>query len=364
MNRVLKMCILYFVLFLIFVLMLIFFYASTNFGKTPSRKERDGYSKLSYYRDGEFQSPEKIVYHFEKLPTSKFNMFVKFLSKSPNAPKEELPKIKPEFSKRPQNFALYWLGHSSAIFELDGKRLIIDPVFDNAGPLSIITPRYAEAPIKREELPNLDYIIITHNHYDHLEKKTVKSIKNGHFIVPLGVGAALRGWGVAPDRITEIGWNETFESGEFSITALPAIHYSNRGIGDKNKTLWAAYVIKSGDKNIFWSGDSGYGKHFAEYGEKYGPFDFAALEIDAWNEAWPNIHLFPNEVAQAAVDLKTKHILPIHWGVFDLAMHPWNKSIDMVINEANKKNISVLTPKMGEKIENIKKPTEYWWKNN
>ena len=354
----------YFILFIIIVLIILFVYLRGIFGILPSSQEIKEFEKLSYYKDGEFKSPKEIVYHFEKLPTSKLNMFLKFLSKSPNAPTENIPIVKPTFTEVPQDFALYWLGHSNAIIELNGKRMLIDPVFGNAGPLPFITPRYVDAPLTREELPNIDYILITHNHYDHLEKETVQSIKNGHFIVPLGIGSTLKGWGIESSRITELGWNENISNKDLSIIALPTIHYSNRGIGDKNKTLWVAYVIKSGDKNIFWSGDSGYGEHFAEYGNKYGPFDFAAIEIDGWNEAWPDIHLFPDQAVQAAIDLKTKHILPIHWGVFDLAMHPWHESIDMVIEEANKKNINVLTPKMGEEINDILRENKKWWIKN
>jgi L-ascorbate metabolism protein UlaG (beta-lactamase superfamily) len=269
---------------------------------------------------------------------------------------------KSSFSAQPSDYAVYWLGHSSAILELGGKRLLYDPVFGNAGPLPFMVQRYGEAPIKREDLPEVDYIVITHNHYDHLEKETVRSIPAGRFIVPLGVAAALRGWGVESGRITELGWGETFEEGGLRITAEEGVHFSGRGLFDRNRTLWASYIIRSGSKNIFWSGDTGYGEHFARFRKKYGPFDLAVIEIDGWNEGWRRSHMFPEESVRAVADLGAKLALPVHWGVFDLAMHPWRESIDMFLEKAGGEAFETLTPKMGEKLVPGETPTERWWK--
>jgi L-ascorbate metabolism protein UlaG (beta-lactamase superfamily) len=269
---------------------------------------------------------------------------------------------KTSFPVQPSDYALYWLGHSAAVLELDGKRLLFDPVLGNAAPLPFMVPRYDEAPIKREDLPPVDYIVITHNHYDHLEKKTVRSIPKGRFIVPLGIGAALRGWGIAPDRITELGWGEKFEEGGLTITAVEGIHFSGRGLFDRNKTLWVSYIVASKQKNIFWSGDTGYGEQFARFKKEYGPFDLAVIEIDGWNTGWPRSHMFPKESSQATEDLGARHILPVHWGVFDLALHPWRESIDMFMEGAKAKNFNVLTPKMGERIVPGETETFPWWK--
>ena len=207
-------------------------------------------------------------------------------------------------------------------------------------------------------------MIITHNHYDHLELKTVQALKDAHFIVPLGVGAALRGWGIAEQNITELGWGDVFEQDGLKITAETAVHYSGRAKLASNETLWNSYVIQTGDKNIYWSGDTGYGVHFKEIGDKYGPFDLATLEIDAWNTGWPNIHLFPEEAVKAAQELKTKQIIPFHWAVFDLALHPWHESIDMLLSESQGTDISVLTPLMGEKIIPGSSQTSKWWQQD
>jgi L-ascorbate metabolism protein UlaG (beta-lactamase superfamily) len=339
-------------------------YLRGEFGKTPSLEEKTVYAQLGYYKDGHFQSPQEVIFDFDKVSGGGRSV-LRFFSKSRNAPDRPLPKIildKSSFSDPPSDYVLYWLGHSAAILELDGKRLLFDPVFDNAAPLPFMVPRYDEAPIKREDLPVVDYIVITHNHYDHLEKETVRSIQRGRFIVPLGVGAALRGWGIAADRITELGWGVSFKDGGLTITALEGIHFSGRGFFDRNKTLWAAYVVKSPRKSIFWSGDTGYGDHFARFKKEYGPFDLAAVEIDGWNTGWPRSHMFPGEAVQAALDLGAEQILPIHWGVFDLAMHPWHESIDSFLEETGAQTLKTLTPKMGERIVPGKTPTQCWWK--
>ena len=163
------------------------------------------------------------------------------------------------------------------------------------------------------------------------------------------------------ENITELGWDDVFSEDDLIITAETAIHYSGRAKLASNETLWNSYVIKYDDKSIYWGGDSGYGKHFKEIAQKHGSFDLAALEIDAWNPGWPNIHLFPEEAVQAAQDLNAKQILPLHWGVFDLAVHPWHESIDMLGDVADNTDIEILTPIMGEKIVPGMTKTQKWW---
>jgi L-ascorbate metabolism protein UlaG (beta-lactamase superfamily) len=362
MGKVLKM-ILYVMAALLLLLGLAGIYVWNNFGANPSAKEEEAYARLSYYKDGRFQSPKKLYYDFDNVRNGPAG-WARFLKASPFAPQGRLPMImlnKDSFPKTPDDFAVYWLGHSGAIMELDGKRIVFDPVLGNATPLPFGVPRYDVPPIKRKHLPDFDYIVITHNHYDHLEKKTVQAIKNGHFIVPLGVKAALKGWGIPENRITELGWGDVFERGGLKIIAHEGIHYSGRTPWNRYRTLWNSYVILSENKKIFWGGDIGYGEEFERAGKTYGPFDFAALEIDGWNPGWPNTHLFPHEVIQAAKDLHTKNVLAIHWGVFDLALHPWHESIDMVLDEAEGSGIKILTPKMGERI-NLNSETTPWWR--
>ncbi len=344
------------------------YFVNEQIGKIDSIEKRPSkFSELAYYstETGEFISPEKLVSYPEQT-TGGDPGFARFFKTSPNAPQFPLPKqiiTKNDFSEKPSEYAVYWFGHSTVILELDGKRILIDPVFENAGPLPIITRRYDESPLKRKELPEIDMVIITHDHYDHLETATIKFLADREieFIVPLGVGARLEGWGVPNDHITELGWEQHKTIGSIKITALPAIHYSGRSHNDRNQTLWASFAIKGAKKNIFSSGDTGYGQYLKEIGEKYGPFDMAFVEIDGWNKGWPLTHLFPDEAIQLCQDIGTKLLFPTHWAAFDLALHPWNESIQMVAKEAAKNDIQLVTPIMGGKIIPGVSPTYNWW---
>ena len=354
---------------ILFITIIIAGYLLRQFGKSP---DIQAYDAISYYSNGQFVSPEALTSAVPKRYASHSEIseesagWARFFVKSPNAPKTTLPKVmlnKSDFPEKPDTFSVYWLGHSSAIVELNGVRMVIDPVFENAGPLPGITKRYDESPLKRSELPDVDFVILTHSHYDHLEYATMRFLrkKDVRFIVPLGVDVILKGWGIPEEKITTLGWNESFSEKGIEIIALPAIHYSSRSWSDRNTTLWVSYVLSGGDKKIYWSGDSGYGNHFTEIGAKYGPFDLACMEMDAWNSKWADIHLFPEEAVQACHDLNAKVLLPIHWAVFDLAMIPWNESIQKVVEIAEKENVEVTTPMMGEKIIPGVTMTKHWW---
>jgi L-ascorbate metabolism protein UlaG (beta-lactamase superfamily) len=344
------------------------YFVSNRIGKMSPLEERKArFSELPYYSadTDEFISPEKLV-HYPEQTTGGDPGFARFFKTSPYAPKHPLPKqmiTKSDFSETPSLFAAWWFGHSTFILELDGKRILFDPVFENAGPLPGISRRYDKSPLKRKELPEIDIVIITHDHYDHLEAATIKYLasKKIEFIVPLGVGVRLEGWCVPKDNITELGWEQDKTTGSLKITALTGIHYSGRSHKDRNKTLWVSYAIKGADKNIFISGDTGYGKHLSDIGEKYGPFDLAFVEIDGWNKGWPLTHLFPNEVIQLCDDIDTKLLFPLHWATFDLALHPWDESIRMVANLAAENDIQLVTPILGEKVIPGISITSSWW---
>ncbi len=357
-----KMVFLYIFLIFIAIIALFVIIALRNIGIAT----KADYSKLSYYKNGRFVSPKSLSHTFKRgeVSNEKFS-FLRLFFRSKNAPKDKLPTVKPTFTEVPSDFAIFWLGHSNTILELDGKRIIIDPVFDNAAPIPFAVSRYVDSPIKRKDLPHIDYVVITHNHYDHLERKTVQKLKNSKFIVPLSVGDTLIDWSVKKENIMELGLEDNFTENTLSFTLLPTVHFSGRNFKDWNRSLWGSYVIKSKNKNIFWGGDGGYGKHFVEYAQKYAPFDIVALEIDAWNERWADIHMFPDEVIKTMIDLKSEYLLPIHWAVFDLAMHPWQESINYVIEEAKKSNVKLITPKIGEKVDNEnfnKFINNNWWK--
>ncbi len=362
MKKVLKIM-LYVIGFILAAAILLGAYAWREIGKTPSSEELKAFEKLSYFSNGKFHGPEEMRFYPDKVRNGPAG-FLRMLTKSKFAPDKPLPQIKltrDSFAAVPENFSFYWLGHSSVIMELEGKRIIFDPVLGNAAPIPFAVPRYSPSPIDYNNLPPMDYVIITHNHYDHLERKSVQALKDSHFIVPLGVGAALRGWGIKRENITELGWGDVFQKDDLTIIAETSMHYSGRAKLASNETLWNSYVVKGTTKNVYWGGDTGYGKHFHEIGEKYGPFDLTALEIDAWNPGWPNIHLFPDEAVKAAKNLKAAQLLPLHWAVFDLALHPWHESIDMLQDAAQNTDTIVLTPMMGEKFVPGAMAAPKWW---
>ena len=353
---------------------------SRNMGELPSREEKEKFSRLSYYKNGRFENEEMVKFFpkEKRKKRSRLGMF-RFLFKSPNAPEWDLPKVHlspADFSGKKDMFSVRWLGHSSLVFELAGARFMTDPVFGNAAPVPGVVRRYTENPMKISELPELDFVLISHDHYDHLEYDFIRAIRFKKFpiVTALGVGARLRSWGIDASRIKELGWHESVVIGNIKVTAVPSRHFSGRSWADRFQTLWASYVIESlpekdsgmESKKIFFGADSGYGKQFAAAGKKYGPFDLVCLEIDAWNENWPYNHMFPGEMPPAFRDLKGKLFLPIHWGVFDLAMHKWDHSIGEIVRLAKENNIPCITPLMGEKVDLTGKelPQKEWWKKS
>lgn len=346
---------------------------SERMGALPGEKEKEMFAKLPYYnsKTGKFCNEEKVVMHLPRGVKGKWGLF-RFIFTSENAPGKDLPIVKlsrRDFPPEKDAFSVRWLGHSTLILEMEGLRFMTDPVFGNAAPLPGVLRRYGKQPLPIKELPELDFVLISHDHYDHLEYSFIRKIRFEKFpvICPYGVGARLRSWGIGKERIKEIGWWESINIGKLKITATPARHFSGRSWSDRDQTLWASYVIEGKGKKVFFGGDSGYGRHFAGIGKKFGPFDLVCMEIDAWNEKWPNNHIFPHEIPKAVKELKGKLFLPIHWGVFDMARHKWDLSIEMLMEEVKKSAIPCATPKMGEKFFPASPspspiPSSFWWK--
>ncbi len=332
--------------------------AKTRMGQLPPE---NAFAGRPNYQEGHFVNPEPLVHNIRRA--GRRPSFFRHLFYSGHTPKVELPSVKPDFPEKPAPFALYWFGHSSLIFELGGARFATDPVFGNAAPLPWVVGRYCESPVKRSEIPPLEFVIITHDHYDHLEYETIRSFvkRKEPFVTPLGVGARLRGWGIAPERIHELGWGDSVTLAGVTITLEPSRHFSGRRFDDRDRTLWGSYIIEGGGRKIYHGADGGHGSHVKAIGDKYGPFDLVLLEIDAWNENWPNSHLFPADVILSFRELQGKRLLPVHWGVFDLAMHPWDESIREVTRLAEETAVPLVTPRMGERITPGVTPTGKWW---
>jgi L-ascorbate metabolism protein UlaG (beta-lactamase superfamily) len=258
-----------------------------------------------------------------------------------------------------------WLGHSSLMINIDGYRILTDPVFEKS--VSFFGPsRYnGDVPVDTTQLPDVDVVIVSHNHYDHLNKPSIEILKErtGVFIVPLAVGAELEDAGVPRANIVELDWWEEYKvDDKLLIVATPAQHFSGRGLTDRDETLWASWVIKASHHKIYFSGDSGYFDGFKHIGEKYGPFDMTFIETGAYNDKWHHIHMFPEETVQAHLEVKGEILHPIHWATFNLSLHSWYDPMERLTRKAEALNVITATPIVGETTkfgEYI--PTEKWW---
>jgi L-ascorbate metabolism protein UlaG (beta-lactamase superfamily) len=291
-------------------------------------------------------------------------------NKNHRTPDTELPVKQVDFSffnnKDSGQLNVTWLGHSSLMIKIDGYKILTDPVFEKRVSIFGPTRFNGDVPVDVRRIPKIDAVIISHDHYDHLNKYSIQHLieKANKFVVPLKVGALLADWGVPRDKIVELDWWQEFSLDQkLMIVATPAQHFSGRGITDRNETLWASWVFQSPYHNIFFSGDSGYFGGFKQIGDKYGPFDMTFIECGAYGEGWPKVHMFPEQTVQAHLDLKGDVLHPIHWGTFNLALHPWYEPMERLSAAANRKNIKIATPIVGETtVFNTRIPTARWWK--
>jgi len=259
-----------------------------------------------------------------------------------------------------------WFGHSAMLWEIDGARILIDPVWDErAAPTQWFGPkRFFPPTLPLDQLPPLDAVLISHDHYDHLGRGTVESLARlmpgVRWISSLGVGGSLREFGVAADRITELDWTESTEAGGLKITSLPARHFSGRSLSNRNETLWASFVLRGPRHNLYYGADSGLWDGFRTIGEQFGPFDVTMLEIGAFNEAWKNIHMGPDGAAEAFAMLGGGLLMPIHWGLFDLALHGWKEPIERILELAAAQGISLFSPEPGRPAERSVEVSDWW----
>ena len=306
------------------------------------------------------------------LSSSVFKVLAEYTKDHPNrTPRIQpgpFPADLPLLNTLPANtLRITLIGHSSLLIEIDGKRILTDPVWvKRASPFQFFGPeRFFPAPIALNDLPPVDAIILSHDHYDHLDEETIKTLgkRSIPFFCSLGVGKILEGWGISKNQITEFDWwqeNEIWPG--FKLTAAPARHFSGRGITNRNTTLWASYIIKGPKHKVYFGADSGIHPLFKTIGEKYGPFDIAMLEIGAYNDLWKDIHMGPDNASDAFLALNANLMMPIHWGTFNLAFHAWTQPIERLLELTKQNKIPLLVPQPGETYTYNGKPyLNKWW---
>ncbi len=361
---------LYLLFIIVFLLaLLVLFIRSERFGQLPDKVEQSHFRTLANYDGKSF----KNINHTPDLTegVSLWIVLYEFLFKKGKRtrPRDVIPTVRNNLKQiKPSENVLVWFGHSSYFMQIDGRKFLVDPVLSgNASPLNFTTKSFAGTDTYTpDDFPEIDYLFISHDHWDHLDHKTVKALKPKikHIICGLGVKAHLVRWGFNKNSITEKDWHESFElENGFKVNTTSGRHFSGRGF-KRNQSLWMSYVLTTPGKRIFIGGDSGYDTHFDEIGKKFGPFDWTILECGQYDNHWKYIHMHPSEVAQAAAELNTKMLLPVHWGKFSLSKHDWDEPITLVSQEARKLGIPFKTPMIGEilHLDNPEQETVEWWK--
>jgi L-ascorbate metabolism protein UlaG (beta-lactamase superfamily) len=358
-----------FILILVLLAAVYAFIQQPQFGKFSSGERLEKIRRSPQYKNGQFQNINKTPALAEGV--SYYTVFKEFFFGKSNRgiPSVLLPTKKADLvNLDSEKDLLVWFGHSSYYMQIDGKKILVDPVLSgSASPIKFTTRSFKGSDVyTAEEIPIIDYLFITHDHWDHLDYDTLRKLKPKikTVITGLGVGEHLEYWGYDKNIIIEKDWNEEIKlDNSFSVITAPARHFSGRTF-KRNSSLWMSYVLIAPGMKIYIGGDSGYDDHFALIGKQYGPFDLAILENGQYDKNWKYIHMMPEEVVQAAQDLRAKKLFPVHWSKFSLSIHSWDDPIIRLVKEAQKKGVEVLHPMIGEAIyfkENIQSTA--WWEN-
>lgn len=326
------------------------------------------YDQSPQFGDGRFHNPagKTTLGFLGTLGVMWKFLFDKPADAAPAAPIPVQPLTRQALLDAPDD-SLWRLGHSTMLLKLDGHFWLTDPVFsERASPMSFMGPkRFHAPPLRIDDLPPITGVIISHDHYDHLDHAAVLALapKVEHFVTALGVGDRLLGWGVPAAKVIQLDWWQETRVAGLKIVATPAQHFSGRGVADGNRTLWASWVLDTGRTRVFFSGDTGYFDGFARIGERYGPFDLTMIETGAYDAQWPDVHMQPEQSLQAHLDVRGAVMMPIHNGTFDLALHPWTEPFERITALAQAQGVRLTAPHMGERLD-IRAPaaSTLWWR--
>lgn len=311
------------------------------------------------YRDGAFVNLDPASVYVMDREQLRLIAWELVSARSASRPQAPIPLVSPGiYQGDAGRLAVSWFGHSTALLEIDGYRVLTDPVWSNrCSPSDVIGPqRLHPPPVQLEGLPAVDAVIISHDHYDHLDIDTVMALartQRAPFFVPLGVGAHLRAWGIPEHRIVELDWNQSGQVDALTVICMPARHFSGRFFS-RNNTLWASWGFVGPNHRAYFGGDTGYSKNFAQIGADHGPFDLTLMPIGAYNPAWADIHMNPEEAVRAHLDVTDSGsglLVPIHWGTFRLAPHPWAEPVERLLKAAEPVQIQLAVPVPGQRID-------------
>jgi L-ascorbate metabolism protein UlaG (beta-lactamase superfamily) len=353
------------VLVALIIIFVYFFVRQQKFGRLPDDVIQDRIGSSGAFQQGSFQN--RSVTPDLTDGATYFSVSKEFIFKKSKRlrPKQALPSIKTDLHSLNED-VLVWMGHSSYFIQINGKKILVDPVLSgSASPVDFTMKSFNGSDIySTSDIPALDILFISHDHWDHLDYSTISKIhpNTNSIITGLGTGAHLRRWGIPNEKILEMDWDESIEPFPgFKIHALPARHFSGRGM-KRNKALWLSFLLETAGLKIFLGGDSGYDSHFKEIGNRFGAIDLAILECGQYNKSWKHIHMMPEEVVDAAIELHAKQLLPVHWSKFSLSLHDWDEPIRRVIVAANKKNVPIVHPMIGQPVF-LRKQGSYtsWW---